>query len=77
MTLRELQVPFCVVFTKADVRKKGGAGGAANAGAFKRLLLRDWEALPACFMTSSRTGDGVGEVLSYLASLRAFRDKEG
>lgn len=37
--LAEAGVAFCIVFTKADKRKKGGAAGSANMKAFKRSLL--------------------------------------
>jgi hypothetical protein len=33
---------------------------------------QEWEALPACFATSSREGKGRSELLGHLASLRAL-----
>ncbi len=66
------------MFTKTDVKKKGAGGGAAaNVAAFKQALLEDWEALPACFETSSKTGAGRTELLQYLASLRALHEQQG
>ncbi|GFH06813.1 EngB-type G domain-containing protein [Haematococcus lacustris] len=68
--LAECQVPFCIVFTKVDNRKKDLPTPAANIKAFKTMLAADWEALPWCFETSSRTGTGKAQLLGYLASLR-------
>jgi hypothetical protein len=71
------QVPFAVVFTKVDVKKKGGPSPAQNMAAFKAGLLQEWEALPPCFATSAREGTGRGEVLGFLASLRRLDAAEG
>jgi hypothetical protein len=38
--LLRLQVPFAVVFTKCDARKKGGPTPGANIKAFKTELLK-------------------------------------
>ncbi len=70
------QVPFAIVFTKADVKKKAGPSAAANMAAFKRLLLEEWEALPVCFETSSATGAGRTQLLQYLASLRVLYEQQ-
>jgi GTP-binding protein len=70
------QVPFAIVFTKSDMKKKGGPAASANIAAFKRELLKGWEAVPACFVTSSREGKGKTEVLQYLASLRGLQQQE-
>lgn len=71
------QVPFAVVFTKCDARKKGGPTPAANAAAFKRSLAEQYEDLPAFFETSAAQGLGRSEVLGYLASLRQLEAAEG
>ncbi|KXZ52873.1 hypothetical protein GPECTOR_8g254 [Gonium pectorale] len=68
--LAECEVPFCIVFTKIDNRKRDGPPNAANVRAFKQAMSEEWEALPRCFETSSRTGAGKSELLGYLASLR-------
>lgn len=72
-----LQVPFCVVFTKCDARKKGGPTPSANIKAWKAEWLQQYEELPACFETSSELGQGRAEVLNYLASLRVLEKEEG
>jgi GTP-binding protein len=64
------EVPFAVVFTKADARKKGGPPPAQNVAAFQAALAEEWASLPACFLTSARDGTGKTELLAYLASLR-------
>ncbi|KAI8468073.1 MAG: P-loop containing nucleoside triphosphate hydrolase protein [Monoraphidium minutum] len=64
------EVPFAIVFTKADAKKKSGPTPAQNMAAFKKGMLEEWASLPACFATSSKEGKGKGEVLGYLASLR-------
>ena len=69
-------MPFAIAFTKCDARKRGGPSPAQNAAAFKRLLLQDWEALPPCFETSSRTGAGRAELLGYLSSLRRLEEEQ-
>jgi hypothetical protein len=37
------QVPFCIVFTKCDARKKGGPTPAANMKAWKQEWLAQYE----------------------------------
>lgn len=41
-----------------------------NIRTFKQLLLAEWEELPWCFETSSRTGGGRSELQGYLSSLK-------
>jgi len=75
--LAECEVPFAIVFTKVDHAKKQGPSPAQNITAFKKLLAKDWRALPWCFETSSKTGAGSAEVLGYLASLRQMHKQTG
>ncbi|MEW5300619.1 MAG: hypothetical protein WDW36_003535 [Sanguina aurantia] len=75
--LAECQVPFAIVFTKMDTRKKDAPTPQQNILALKKSLSADWEALPICFETSSRTGAGKTELLSYLGSLRELHLAEG
>lgn len=61
------QVPFVIVFTKAD---KLGKNGLVNSlEAYKRSMLLEWEELPPMIITSSETGLGREEILSYIASV--------
>lgn len=68
--LGESQVPFSIVFTKTDKRKKKAPPVQANISKFQEMLLSDWEFLPACFATSARTGAGKDALLQYIAQLR-------
>jgi len=71
------QVPFAIVFTKCDSKKKSGPSPTQNVNAFKKGLLEEWESLPTCFTTSAMQGQGKTEVLGYLASLRKLEEEEG
>jgi len=75
--LAECEVPFAIVFTKADAAKKGAPTPAQNVRAFKKALSQVLEVLPWCFETSSRSGRGRSEVLGYLASLRELARRNG
>lgn len=65
--LGENGVPFAIIFTKAD--KLGRNVLAANVAAYKNELLKQWEELPATFVTSSETRQGCDEVLDYIDSI--------
>lgn len=67
--LGENQVPFCIVFTKAD--KVSKADLDKNVEAFKTRLLEDWEELPLIFITSSEKKQGRDEVLDYIEEQNA------
>ncbi|MCO5266465.1 MAG: ribosome biogenesis GTP-binding protein YihA/YsxC [Lentimicrobium sp.] len=60
----EQQLPFTLVFTKAD--KLTANGLASNVGAFKARLLQEWEELPVSFITSSESGQGKDEILDFI-----------
>lgn len=62
--LGESQVPFCIVFTKAD--KLGKAELDKNVEAYKKRLLEDWEELPQIFITSSESKLGREEILDFI-----------
>lgn len=65
--LGENQVPFAIVFTKADKNSKTAT--ARNIENYKAKLLEQWEELPPIFVTSSETGQGREELLSYIEDL--------
>lgn len=65
--LGENQVPFAIIFTKAD--KLGPNAGMANVESYKRELLKKWEELPPIFVTSSEKSQGRDEVLDYIESI--------
>ena len=55
--LGENEIPFCIVFTKAD--KLGPVRFKENVEAYKNRLLEDWEELPPVFYTSSEKKQGI------------------
>ena len=62
--LGENQMPFCIVFTKADKVSKVDLN--KNVEALKQKLLEDWEELPPIFITSSEKKEGRDGVLDYI-----------
>jgi len=62
--LGENQVPFSIVFTKAD--KSGSSTLSTNLNNYKKKLLDYWEELPPVFITSVKTQAGREELLNYI-----------
>ena len=62
--LGENQVPFCIVFTKADKLSKAELD--KNIEVYKKRLMEDWEELPPVFVTSSETRQGREEILDFI-----------
>ncbi len=62
--LGENQVPFSIIFTKAD--KLSVKKATENVETYKRILLESWEELPPVFVTSSEKGTGRDELLAYI-----------
>jgi len=62
--LGENQIPFCIVFTKAD--KLGSSKINKQITTYKKKLLNTWETLPTSFITSSNTGLGREEFLNFI-----------
>ena len=62
--LGESNVPFCIVFTKAD--KLGPVKARMNAEKWMHALEDRWEELPPYFITSSEKKMGRDEVLDYI-----------
>lgn len=65
--LGENQIPFCIVFTKAD--KLGSSKLNKQIISYKKKLLASWETLPTSFITSSSTGLGKDEFLEFIATV--------
>jgi GTP-binding protein len=55
------------VFTKAD--KVSKAEVSRNTEAFKKEMLKTWEALPPLFITSAEKKMGREEVLSFIEAV--------
>ena len=62
--LGENEVPFSIVFTKAD--KLGRQRLSENVAAYMEKLSEQWEELPPHFVTSSEQGTGRDEILNYI-----------
>lgn len=62
--LGEHEVPFAIVFTKAD--KLGPNVAAKNVAAYKRFLKLNWSELPPIFVTSSEKRKGRDELLDFI-----------
>ncbi|KAG2498912.1 hypothetical protein HYH03_003102 [Edaphochlamys debaryana] len=77
--LTDNEVPFTLVFTKADKRRKGltAATRDSHVTAFKRGLLEDLAFLPPSILTSAAKGLGRGEMLNFIASLRVAFERSG
>lgn len=60
-------IPFSIVFTKAD--KLSASKANQSVEAYKQKLLETWEELPPIFMTSSEKKQGRDEVLGYIEQI--------
>ncbi|MDE5790151.1 MAG: ribosome biogenesis GTP-binding protein YihA/YsxC [Muribaculaceae bacterium] len=65
--LGENQVPFAIVFTKAD--KLGPNAGKAKVDDYLKVLKKEWEELPPIFITSSEKKTGRQELLDYIFTI--------
>lgn len=62
--LGENEIPFTIVFTKAD--KLGPVKAKGNAAQWMEQLRDAWEELPPYFITSSEKRTGREELLAYI-----------
>jgi GTP-binding protein len=66
--LGESEIPFCIVFTKAD--KLGKNKIAINVAAYKKeLFANNWAEMPPYFITSATDGTGKEELLKYIEEI--------
>ncbi len=65
--LGENEVPFAIVFTKADKLTRSRLN--ENVENYKRALLENWEELPAIFVTSAEKKEGTEELVAYIESI--------
>ena len=63
----ENQIPFSIVFTKADKMKPNAL--SKNIEIYTQKMLEDWEEMPNYFITSSSQGDGRDELLAYIGEV--------
>ena len=71
--LGQSQIPFAIIFTKGD--KNGPNALAAQIEKNKQQILELWEELPPVFVSSSETGLGREEILTYIEEVLASLDK--
>lgn len=74
--LGESEIPFCIIFTKAD--KIGKTKIVASVAAYrKQMLMNNWEEMPEYFVTSSENGMGKDELLAYIDAVNQEVFKNG
>jgi GTP-binding protein len=65
--LGKWQVPFCLVFTKAD--KENQRTVAANVKAFLGKMRETWQFLPGHFVTSAVKTMGRDKILQFIEEM--------
>ncbi len=65
--LGEKQVPFVMVFTKAD--KLSSSAVNKNIMHYKKEMLKEWEKLPDIFITSAENKMGRNELLDFISKI--------
>lgn len=61
----ESEIPFCIIFTKADKISKTKVD--SHIAAYKKqMFANNWEEMPHYFVTSATESTGKEEVLSYI-----------
>ena len=63
----EHQIPFCIIFTKADKLKPKAL--ERHIEEYKAEMLQTWEEMPQYFVTSSASGEGREEVLEFIQNI--------
>ena len=72
--LGQSRIPFAIIFTKGD--KLGPNALAKQVDRIKNQILEHWEELPPTFISSSETGLGREEILSYIESVLADLEQQ-
>jgi len=73
--LGQSNVPFTIVFTKAD--KLSQSKVRSNAKAWMDKLLDTWESLPPYYITSAETRQGREELLNYIDQINQSLNDNG
>jgi len=75
--LGETEVPFCIIFTKADKISRGKVD--QHVAAYRKAMLaNNWAEMPQYFVTSSTEGTGRDVVLDYIAEVnQGIFDNQG
>lgn len=69
MWLGEHEIPFSIIFTKADKVKPKAL--ERNIETYKSKMLKIWEEMPKYFLTSASQGTGRETVLDYIEDLNS------
>ena len=64
--LGENEIPFAMVFTKAD--KLSRTQIEKNVSVYREEMLKSWEELPPLFITSAENSTGKDELLAFIES---------
>ncbi|MBC7524335.1 MAG: YihA family ribosome biogenesis GTP-binding protein [Flavobacterium sp.] len=73
--LGESEIPFCIVFTKADKISKTKID--SHVAAYKKqLFANNWEEMPQYFVTSATEGTGKDAILTFIddVNVDVFKD---
>jgi GTP-binding protein len=70
--LGENQIPFSIVFTKADKLKPNAL--ERNVIAYEQKMLESWEEMPQHFITSASNSTGRDELLAYIGNINSELD---
>ncbi|MFC2110651.1 ribosome biogenesis GTP-binding protein YihA/YsxC [Bacteroidota bacterium] len=74
--LGENQIPFCIIFTKAD--KLSPTVLKRNVATYKEKLLADsWDIFPDYFITSSTSQEGRDDLLAFIGKINEDLRKSG
>ena len=74
--LGEIEVPFCIIFTKADKISKTKID--SNIAAYRKALLaNNWEEMPQYFVTSSLESTGREQLLAFIEGVNEEMFKNG
>ena len=66
--MSESEIPFCIIFTKAD--KIGKVKAATHIADYrKKMMANNWEEMPQYFITSASEGTGKDSLLDYIDEL--------
>ncbi|MEK8180545.1 ribosome biogenesis GTP-binding protein YihA/YsxC [Flavobacterium buctense] len=74
--LGEIEVPFCIIFTKADKISKTKID--SHIAAYRKALLaNNWEEMPQHFVTSALESTGRDKVLGFIDEVNEQMFKSG
>ncbi len=71
--LGENQIPFSIIFTKADKLSKNKL--PVQIESYISEMLKYWEEMPNYFITSSSSGLGKEEILAYISEINTQLNK--